>query len=215
MGSISKVIDTTTEAIAADYSYDAAGNRLATHLSALYSSNDHNQLVEDAEYTYAYDDKGNRTSKTSKADGSIETYTYHAQNRLIGYTSDTTTATYAYDALERWIAKTVDGVTTAYVYDTSTNAPLAHDDILLEFSGGTLTRRWLHSDSVDEPVGFEDVGGSTYDLYADRVGSISKVVDSTTGAITAEYSYDSYGTLITHAASLFQHYCYTARRSGP
>ena len=169
-------------------------------------------MVEDAHYTFAYDDKGNRTSK---ADGSVETYTYDAQNRLIGYTSDTTTATYAYDTLERGIAKTVDGVTTAYVYDISTEVPLAHDDILLEFAGDTLTRRWLHSDSVDEPVGFEDVGGSAYDLYADRMGSISKVIDTTTGAIAAAYSNDSYGAQITHAASLFQHYDYTARESGP
>ena len=152
-------------------------------------------MVEDADYTFAYEDKGNRTSKTSKADGSVETYTY--------------------DALERRIAKTVDGVTTAYVYDTSTYAPLAHYDILLEFAGDTLTRRWLHSDSVDEPVGFEDVGGSAYDLYADRMGSISKVIDTTTGAIAAAYSNDSYGAQITHAASLFQHYDYTARESGP
>ena len=64
-------------------------------------------------------------------------------------------------------------------------------------------------------VGLEDVGGSAYALYADRMGSISKVVDTTTGAIAAEYSYDSYGTQVTHAASLFQHYGYTARESGP
>jgi hypothetical protein len=37
------------------------------------------------------------------------------------------------------------------------------------------------------------------------MGSISKVVDTTTGAIAAEYSYDSYGAQITHASSLFQH----------
>ena len=43
------------------------------------------------------------------------------------------------------------------------------------------------------------------------MGSISKVVDTTTGAIAAEYSYDSYGGQITHAASLFQHNGYTAR----
>ena len=47
------------------------------------------------------------------------------------------------------------------------------------------------------------------------MGSISKVVDTTTGAIAAEYSYDSYGAQIAHAASLFQHNGYTARETAP
>ena len=120
-----------------DYAYDGEGNRLASHLSSLYASNDHNQLLEDDSYTYAYDDRGNRISRTSKADSAVETYSYDSQNRLVGYVSDTTTASYAYDAMDRRIAKTVDGASTAYVYDTSMENPLAHDDIVLEFEAGT------------------------------------------------------------------------------
>ena len=56
---------------------------------------------------------------------------------------------------------------------------------------------------------------SACDLYADRMGSFSKDIDTTTGAIMADYSYDSYGAQVTHAASLFQHYGYTARESDP
>jgi YD repeat-containing protein len=36
-----------------DYAYDGEGNRTASHLSAIYASNDHNQLLEDDSYTYA------------------------------------------------------------------------------------------------------------------------------------------------------------------
>ena len=49
--------------------------------------------------------------------GAVETYSYDSQNRLVGYSSPTTSATYAYDVLDRRIAKTVDGTVTAYVYD--------------------------------------------------------------------------------------------------
>jgi len=118
-------------------------------------------------------------------DGTVETYTYDSQNRLVGYQSPTTTASYAYDALERRIAKTVDGARTAYVYDMSPDDPLAHDDIVLEFdtTGGTalppLTRRWVHSNSIDEPVGFEgfcadgtSFTGMAYETYADRMGLV-------------------------------------------
>jgi hypothetical protein len=66
---------------------------------------------------------------------------------------------YAYDALDRRIAKTVGGALTSYIYDTSLEDPLAFDDITLEFEGTAtpiLKRRWLHSDAVDEPVGFDE-----------------------------------------------------------
>ena len=89
----------------ADYAYDEEGNRTASHLSAIYASNDHNQLLEDEDSTYAYDAKGNRVSKTSKADGSVETYTYNSHKQLVGYASNTAAASYAYNALERRIAK--------------------------------------------------------------------------------------------------------------
>ena len=91
-----------------DYAYDEEGNRTASHLSALYLSNDHNQLLEDDNYTYAYDEKGNRISKTDKTTGDVETYAYDSQNRLVGYSNPNLTARYAYDALDRRIAKTID-----------------------------------------------------------------------------------------------------------
>lgn len=34
-----------------DYAYDEEGNRTASHLSALYVSNTHNQLTADSDYT--------------------------------------------------------------------------------------------------------------------------------------------------------------------
>jgi len=73
-----------------DYAYDGEGNRLASHLSNFYASNAHNQLLEDDSYTYAYDARGNRISRTDKATDAVETYSYDSQNRLIGYASDTT-----------------------------------------------------------------------------------------------------------------------------
>ena len=183
-----------------DYAYDGEGNRLASHLSSLYSSNAHNQLLEDDSYTYAYDARGNRVSRTEKATGAIETYSYDSQNRLVGYMSVTTTAAYAYDAFNRRIAKTLDSEVTAFVYDASNRYSLPHDDILFEFAGPiaaspVLERRWLHGNRVDEPLAFEDYSaslnspgdGTVYAVYADRLGSISSVVDTSTGSVAAEY----------------------------
>ncbi len=111
---------------------------------------------------------------------------------------------------------------TAYVYDMSTEDPLAHDDITLEFSGEILTRRWMHSNAVDEPVGFEEyvntsgVGsGTERTMFADRQGSVIWVSSPATGAVVAAYDYDGYGLLTRTVGSLVQPYGYTGREYDP
>ncbi len=52
-------------------------------------------------------------------------------------------------------------------------------------------------------------------MYADRMGSITAVIDTTTGAAVAEYSYDSFGTRTQYAGSLFQFYGYAGREEDP
>ena len=197
-----------------DYAYDGEGNRTASHLSAVYASNDHNQLLEDDSYTYAYDAKGNRISRTAKSSGAVESYIYDSQNRLVGYQSATNTASYAYDAMDRRIAKTVNGAVTSYVYDTSMEDTLAFDDILLEFDASAspiLTRRWVHSDAVDEPLGFESytsssgVGsGTEHAMFADRQGSVIWVTQPATGTVVAGYEYDGYGQITQTGGTLQQ-----------
>ena len=55
-----------------DFAYDGEGNRISSHLSSLYLSDDHNRLTEDSDYTYSYDDRGNRISRTAKVGGVVE-----------------------------------------------------------------------------------------------------------------------------------------------
>ena len=142
----------------------------------------------------------------------------------MGYASPTTTASYAYDALERRIAKVVDGIVTAYVYDTSMEDPLAFDDIVMEFdtTGGAalppMTRRWVHSNAVDEPVGFEGYvnssgagSGVERAVYADRQGSVIWVTDPAKGEVVAGYEYDGYGAITQTVGTLSQPYGYTGR----
>ena len=199
-----------------DYAYDGEGNRTASHLSAVYASNDHNQLLEDDTYTYAYDAKGNRISRTAKGSGAVETYTYDSQNRLVGY-AGSTTATYAYDALDRRIAKTVDGVVEAFVYDSMDLGDSTASNATLTFRAGQLIKRWLFGPKVDEPLAFEGYTtttapgtGSVIELLANRLGSIITAISVSTGAVAAEYDYDSFGTR-TQTGVLEQPYGFTGR----
>ncbi len=216
------VADGGTPVPAEDFAYDGTGNRLSSHLSSLYLSDNHNRLTEDADYTYAYDSKGNRVSRTAKSGGVVEEYTYDSQNRLVKYSSATTNASYTYDAMDRRIAKTVDGVTTAYIYDASSDMGLATDDILLEFDTTSLpailTRRWAHSDSVDEPLGFESYNASggpgtgvEHTIFSDRQGSVIWITEPVVGDIVAAYEYDAFGQITQTQGTLQQPYGYTGR----
>ena len=108
-----------------------------------------------------------------------------------------------------------------FLYDVSMEEPLAHNDILLEFDGsGTsgLMRRWIHSQEVDEPIAFEDYAsntapgtGSTYEVYAERLKSISRVVEVGTGSIAADYEYSAFGVRTALSASVVQSYGFTGR----
>ena len=200
-----------------DYAYDGEGNRTASHLSAMYSSNGHNQLLEDDSYSYAYDAKGNRISRTAKAGGAVEDYAYDSQNRLVGYASPTTTARYAYDALERRIAKSVGGVTEAYVYDGSDLSDPTAQNVTLVQKAGPPIRRWLFGPQTDEPLAFEEYSGATAagsgsvtELFANRLGSIVTAVAVYTGVVAVDYDYDAYGTR-TQVGTLEQPYGYTGR----
>lgn len=210
-------IDGGTPIPVEDYAYDGEGNRLTTHLSSIYTTDAQNRLTEDANYTYTYDARGNRTSRVSKATGGVETYAYDSQNRLVGYQSAADTAQYAYDALYRRIAKTTNGLTEAYVYDADTlSAPETHN-VAQTWSGGQLDRRWLFGSQIDEPLAFEDYSGttapgtgSTFELFANRLGSIVAAVSIATSSIAQEYDYEGYG-LRSQNAVLEQPYGFAGR----
>ncbi len=213
------VADGGTPVPVEDFAYDGTGNRLSSHLSSLYLSDNHNRLTEDADYTYTYDNKGNRVSHTAKSGGNVEEYTYNSVNKLTAYNSgDGTTASYHYDALGRRIAKVVGGVETAYIYDVWDITSSITDNILLEYQDDTLTRRWLHSQQIDEPLAFEAYSGTTgagtgaaREMFADRQGSVLAVVDPVAGTVAAAYEYDAFGQVTQVSGALNQPYGYTGR----
>ncbi|WP_227288110.1 hypothetical protein [Boseongicola sp. H5] len=63
---------------------------------------------------YAHDPRGNRISRTDRATGDVETYSYDSQNRLIGWTDGVSVISYAYDALDpnREVAELLEAITT-------------------------------------------------------------------------------------------------------
>lgn len=159
-------------------------------------------------------------------DGSY-TYDYDCENHLtdVNDISNSRVASYSYDYKGRRIAKTVYGatsVTTKYCYDG--------DQVIAEYEGDTLVRKFIYGPGIDEPIIMIDVTGSDkyYYYHFDGLGSVVALSDGNAD-IVEKYTYDVFGECtvhgpgpdgnwgtgddITDANSLYDNpYMFTARR---
>ncbi len=195
------------------FTYDLLGNRLRRDGQAADSViGAGNRLLEDAEFTYTYDNNGNLIQKTQKSNGSVTRYVYDAEDQMVRIDfPGGTNAQYRYDGLGRRIEKNVNGTLTRYVYDG--------EDILFEFNGtNRLTARYTHWEGIDEPLIMErdlNANGSfeaaeRFSYHTDGLGSIIDLADST-GGITQSYVYDSFGNIVRQNGTLANPYTYTGR----
>ncbi len=93
-------------------------------------------------------------------------------------------ATYVFDAVGRRVRKTVGGVVTNYVYD-GLRVVEERD------AAGTVLKSWIYADSLDDPT-HVTIGGATYSLHKDRLGSVIAVMNSA-GSLVETVDYDEYG----------------------
>ncbi|MBI4685852.1 MAG: transglycosylase SLT domain-containing protein [Nitrospirae bacterium] len=178
------------------FSYDFVGNRTNTTVDTA------NRLLENATYTFAYDNNGNLIQRTTKSTGDIVTYAYDESNRLIQMNKTGTVATYKYDPFGRRIEKKVNSTTTKYLYDG--------EDIVIQYNGsGGITARFTHGPGIDEPLSIEK-SGQRYYYHADGLGSIKVITDST-GGIIKTYNYKAYGAIASQSGTLSQPYMFTSR----
>ncbi len=190
------------------FNYDPVGNRTSSNQNGASIFNTANQLLEDASFTYQYDNNGNQVHKVAKVGGAVTQFEYDADNKLVRVISPTNTAHYKYDGLGRRVEKEViAGVTTVtkYVYD--------NEDILLEVSGANqVIARYTHGPGIDEPLIMEKNSQSFF-YHADGLGSITELTNQT-GTVAQRYAYSSFGKLELHTdTNLVQPYAYTAREA--
>jgi RHS repeat-associated protein len=159
------------------YDYQGADDRLGA-----YVPDGLNRYTTIAGQSLSYDLNSNLTS-----DGS-STYTYDDENRLL-MVSGSNSGQFAYDPNGRLYRSTINGVVTQYGY--------AGDAMVAEFnSSGTLIRRYVHGDQVDEPWVQYNTSSTAADqrryLRADHQGSIIAHSDAV-GNVQSTLAYDSYG----------------------
>jgi RHS repeat-associated protein len=202
------------------YTYDGNGNRIGGD----YDTDPNNLTVEDDDYTYGYDDEGNRILRTEKATRDYIEYGWDHRNRLTLVTfknsSHTTTkkVAYEYDAFDRRVRKRVDtdGNTTwdrgeQYVYDGEHIALVFDDD-------GDLIRRNLFGPAIDQILASEFIGtpNDTNWYFVDHLGTVRDVYsfDDVLNDLVSEghIEYDSFGNIVDGAlVAQKAHYAYTGR----
>jgi YD repeat-containing protein len=168
------------------YEYDALGNRLES--GGVYGPS--NQIEEDENYTYRFDQRGNLTQKLDRSSGTRDLYIHNGQNRLISFERYTggsdeasTVATYEYDPFGRRVSKTVGDETTHYQWDGS--------QLVAEYdAAGTVTKRYYYG-TGHAPLQVED-GSGIYQIYTDHLETPWLLADQS-GQVVWRANYTPYG----------------------
>ena len=199
------------------YTYDRAGNRVTSHLSAAHimgyseqGSGGGNQLFEDERFTYTYDEAGSLTRRIDLDTGQVVTLEYDHRRRVTRIVERdaaeaiTHEVRMVYDALDRRIRSEFDGRVRRYVYD-------GQNPILVLDGDGAVIARRLYSRSIDE-VFAEERGGINHWLLTDQVGTVRALVDAA-GKVERIYR-DSFGRRIDSGNSASE-LGYTSREELP
>ena len=162
---------------------DAVGNRtqVATPpATTSYTHNTLNQYTVVGGVTLTYDPNGNLTNDGTR------TYTYDAENRLVGSSAVGSSVTYTYDAFGRRIAKTVNGTTTRFLYDG--------DQLLEERSAsGAFLTAYLYGPGIDELLLRYTNTNQLLIYHQNALGSTQFLLDWS-GVPVDGATYDAYGT---------------------
>ncbi len=139
--------------------------------------------------TYSYNLRGDRLTATTSS--AVTSYGYDQANQLTSYTPATGTPTsYTYNGDGLRATKTTGATTATYAWDINASNPMLLTD-------GASSYLYGPDGLAAEQI--SSAGTPTY-LLQDQLGS-TRLVTSSTGAVTATYTYDAYGNIISHTGT--------------
>ena len=174
------------------YGYDGNGNRISVNgqTVATYNADDQLTSYNGVPYTYAADG--------SLASAGSTTYQYDALGHLLAVKTPTETITYTYDGLGRRVGKSVNGtLVQGFLYADGLH-PIAELD-----GQGNVVETFVYGTRPNVP----DLmlkGGVTYRIISDQLGSPVEVINTVTGAVVEQITYDAWGTITSDSNPGFQ-----------
>jgi RHS repeat-associated protein len=181
------------------YTYDSNSNRLSGTTASgtsngTYDAQDRLLTYGTASYTYTAD--GELASQ--KTGSQKTTYKYDVLGNLISAMLPSgTKLAYIIDARNRRVGKEVNGVLqTGFLYDG--------DQIVAQLNGSNvLVSQFVYGTGSTSPD-YMVSGGITYRIFSDQLGSPVLVVNTSTGAITGQITYDEFGNVLSDTNPGFQ-----------
>jgi len=175
--------------------YDAAGNRTtvaspAGTTTATYNARD--ELVAWGTSSYSWAPNGNLTRVTRAA--ATTSYAFDDFGRLRGVTlPNGETVTYLVDANGERVGREVGGrLVAGYLYDPAGNVVAETD------GSGAIVARFGYDELGH--LALMEQGGITYRVVTDPVGSPLLVINSQSGAIVDDITYDAWGRITSETA---------------
>ena len=157
--------------------------RRSTYVSAAGTNN---ELTSDSNWTYTYDDEGNRISKQNSTNR--ELYEWDYRNRLTSVTQQTydTTQTieYTYDYNNVWIRKTVGTNSTIFIPENY--------QTVLQIDNNTITHHYLWTPQQQDKLLADTTTSGILWSLTDHLGTICDII----GTADAHLIYDAFGNLI-------------------
>lgn len=201
--SAGRLTDVTKNSVAAGhYVYDSNSNRtLSTNSAgistATYDAQD--RLSAYGTLTFGYNLNGERTSRVdSSVTPGTTNYTWDAFSNLKQVTLPSgTQIDYQYDGFNRRVTKlTASTVDERYVYLDQTRL-LG----VLDASGSTVMTFFYGVRNTPE---YMIKSGTTYKFFVDHVGSVRQIVNTLTGTVAQELTYDEFGRVLSDSSPGFQ-----------
>jgi RHS repeat-associated protein len=174
------------------YTYDSNSNRLTATTSsgavtATYDGQD--RLLTYGTATYTYTANGELASQTVGTQRTV--YQYDVLGNLVSVALPSgKTITYVVDAQNRRVGKKVNGaLVEGFLYDG--------DRIVAQLNGSnTLVSQFIYASGATSPD-YMVSRGVTYRIFSDQLGSPRLVVNTSTGAIAEQITYDEFGNVIS------------------
>ena len=190
--------------VAADYVYDAHGNRSsrttpAVAVNGVYDARD--RLLSYGTAQYAHDANGALTNRISTAGATR--YRYDGQDSLVEVNlPDGTRIEYVLDGVQRRVARKLNGVVThGFLY-------LDHLRPIVELDAtGQVRTLFIYGRAAAVPD-YLVKNGVTYRVFTDSVGSPRLVVNAQTGEIAQRLDYDEFGQVLVDTQPGFQPFGY-------
>jgi len=170
-------------------------NTLRGIYDRVFTYSDEDYILTAGADVYQFDKDGFLTEKTT-SEGTTR-YRYSSRGELLEVNlPDGTVITYDHDPMNRRIAKKINGtIAEKYLWQGKTRLLAVYD------GSDNLLMRFNYADAR-VPVSME-MGGVTYYLTYDQVGSLRAVTDNA-GNIIKQVDYDSFGNIISDSNPSFE-----------